>query len=129
MNATILKLAALSALLSASSFAMAGANSGIIHFTGSIVEPPCSTGNFDGGKVGIHCPSRSAFDVAFQRVGPNASAANTTITLTRDGKTLDVKEAAAYRMALQGDVQLGLLAKKPAAGAELSPVIMTISYL
>ncbi|MEO6919086.1 MAG: hypothetical protein ABI171_08740 [Collimonas sp.] len=129
MNITILKLAVASALLSVSVSAMANANGGIIHFVGAIVEPPCSTGSFDGGQISIRCETRSAFDVAFRRVGPNANSPNTTVTLTRDGKALDIKEANAYRMALQGNTQLGLSVKKTAARAELSPVIMTISYL
>jgi type 1 fimbria pilin len=129
MNITILKLAVASAVLATSSGAMASTNGGIIHFVGSIVEPPCSTGNFDGSQLNIHCEQRSAFDVTFQRVSTNASSPHATITLTRDGKPLGIKEAGVYRMALQGNAQLGLVAKNAAAGEALGPVIMTISYL
>ncbi|AMP06035.1 hypothetical protein [Collimonas pratensis] len=129
MNIAILKLAAASALLSAASGAMAGANSGIIHFVGSIVEPPCSTSSVERGQINIHCEQRSAFDVTFQRIGADAGLSKTTVTLTRDGKPLGDKEASAYRMALQGDAQLGLSVKNAAADADTRPVIMTISYL
>lgn len=129
MNIFLLKLAAASALLSLASSAMAGANGGIIQFTGNIVEPPCSTGSFDAGKINIHCDKSSAVAVSFQRVGPAASSAAAIVTLTRDGKALGSQEATAYRMALQGDSQLGLRVAPQAAGATISPVVMTISYL
>ncbi|WP_211443650.1 hypothetical protein [Collimonas humicola] len=129
MNIAILKLAAASALLSLASGAMASANGGIIHFVGSIVEPPCSAGSFEAGQINIHCEQRSAFDVSFQRIGSSAGFAKTTVTLTRDGKPLGNKEASAYRMALQGNTQLGLSVENAAADADTRPVIMTISYL
>lgn len=129
MNIAILKLAAASALLSAASGAMASANGGIIHFAGSIVEPPCSTSSVEHGQINIHCEQRSAFDVTFQRIGADAGLNKTTVTLTRDGKPLGDKEASAYRMALQGNAQLGLSVKNAAADADTRPVIMTISYL
>jgi type 1 fimbria pilin len=129
MNILLLKLAAASALLSLASGAMASANGGIIHFTGNIVEPPCSTGSFDAGKLAIHCDKRSAVAVSFQRVGPAASSAAAIVTLTRDGKVLGSQETTAYRMALQGNSQLGLRVAPQAAGAIISPVLMTISYL
>lgn len=129
MNTTILKLAAASALLCATSGAMAGANSGIIHFVGNIVEPPCLTSNAEAGRINIQCERRSAFDVSFQRIGPDASGSKTTVTMTRDGKPLDNKEASAYRMALQGGTQLGLSVKKTAGAADPRPVLMTISYM
>lgn len=129
MNILLLKLAAASALLSLASGAMASANGGIIHFTGSIVEPPCSTGSFDAGKLDIHCDKSSPVAVSFQRVGPAAGSAAATVTLTRDGKVLGNQEATAYRMALQGNSQLGLRVAPQAAGAAIGPVIMTISYL
>ena len=129
MNIALLKLAAASALLSLASGAMASANGGIIHFTGNIVEPPCSTGSFDAGQINIHCDKRSAVAVSFQRVGPSADSATTIVTLTRDGKALGTEEATAYRLALQGNSRLGLRVAPAAAGATLSPVVMTISYL
>jgi type 1 fimbria pilin len=128
MKISLLKLAAVSALLSLISSAMAGTNGGTIHFTGSIVESPCSTGSFSGGQLNLQCDRPSAFAVSFQRVGADANPA-AAITLTRDGKPLGTAEATAYRMALRGHTQLGLSAKTPAAGATVSPVIMTVSYL
>ena len=80
MNIFLLKLAAASALLSLASSAMAGANGGIIHFTGNIIEPPCSTGSFDAGKLDIHCDKSSAVAVSFQRVGPVANSAAVIVT-------------------------------------------------
>ncbi|HWW99652.1 hypothetical protein [Collimonas sp.] len=129
MNIAILKLAAASALLSAASGAMASANGGIIHFVGSIVEPPCSTSSVERGQINIHCEQRSAFDVSFQRIGADAGLGKTTVTLTRDGKPLGDKEASIYRMALQGNTQLGLSVKNAAADADPRPLIMTISYM
>jgi len=129
MNITILKLAAASALLCATSGAMASANGGIIHFFGSIVEPPCSTSSAEAGQINIQCEKRSAFDVTFQRIGHDAGLSKATVTLTRDGKPLGDKEASAYRIALQGNTQLGLSVKNTVAGVDPRPVIMTISYL
>ncbi|WP_211464499.1 type 1 fimbrial protein [Collimonas silvisoli] len=137
MRIVTLQFAAASVLLSLASSAMAaGGNSGVIHFTGSIVEPPCTTSTTStaGSKqratidMNLSCDHRSAFDVAFQQIGPNANSA-TTITLSRDGKPLGSEEAAYYRMAFKGQTNLRLTAKRSAAGGELSPVIMTISYL
>ncbi|SDX39000.1 hypothetical protein SAMN04515617_103192 [Collimonas sp. OK242] len=129
MKIVLLKLTVLSALLSLASGAMASANGGTIHFTGSIVEPPCSTGSFNAGQLDLQCDKLSAFAVSFQRTGSEANSAATTITLTRDGKPLGTQEAAAFQMTLRGHTQLGLSAKTPAAGAALSPVVMTVSYL
>lgn len=129
MKIALLKLTVLSALLSLTASAMAGGNGGTIHFTGSIVESPCSTGSFSAGQLNLQCDRTSAFAVSFQRVGSDANSAATTITLTRDGKPLGTEEATAYQMALRGHTQLGLSAKTPAAGTTLSPVIMTVSYL
>ncbi|SFI39112.1 hypothetical protein SAMN04515618_1213 [Collimonas sp. OK307] len=129
MRISLLKLAAASALLALTSSAMAGASGGTIHFTGSIVESPCSTGSASAGQLNLQCDRPSAFAVSFQRVGSDVHSAATTITLTRDGKPLGTQEATAYQMALQGHTQLGLSAKAPAAGATLSPVMVTVSYL
>ncbi|HWW07795.1 hypothetical protein [Collimonas sp.] len=140
MKITTLQFATASALLFIASSAMAaGANGGIIHFTGSIVEPPCTTsisnaGSNAGSKQGaatnmnISCDHHSAFDVAFQQVGPNASPA-VAVTLSRDGKLLGSEEAAYYRMAFKGQTMLRLAARHSAADGALNPVIMTISYL
>ncbi|AMP00969.1 hypothetical protein CAter282_3153 [Collimonas arenae] len=132
MTCTPLKLAAALVLLPLASAAMAATNGGTIHFVGSIVEPPCTTSMADSSgsaavQVSIHCEKRSAFDVAFQRVGPNANSP-TTISLTRDGKLLGSEEAAQYRIALQGQTSLSLAAKKAAAGTPLGPLVMTITY-
>ena len=140
MKITTLQFATASVVLSIASSAMAaGANGGIIHFTGSIVEPPCSTsitnaGSNAGSKQGaatdmnISCDQHSAFDVAFQQVRPNASS-TASVTLSRDGKLLGSEEAAYYRMAFKGQTMLRLAARHPAADGALNPVIMTISYL
>ncbi|MFJ2988414.1 hypothetical protein ACIPF8_11135 [Collimonas sp. NPDC087041] len=132
MTFTRLKLAAAFILLPLASVAIAGTNGGTIHFVGSIVEPPCATNMVDSSgpaamQVNIHCDRHSAFDVAFQRVGPGANSP-ATISLTRDGKPLGTEEAAPYRVALQGQTSLGLVANKAATGTALGPVIMTITY-
>lgn len=129
MKISLLKLAVASALLALTSSAMAGAIGGTIHFSGSIVAPPCSTGSFNAGQLNLQCDRPSVFAVSFQRVGSDANPGATTITLTRDGKPLGSQETTAYQMALQGHTQLGLSAKAPAAGATLSPVMVTVSYL
>ncbi len=129
MKISLLKLTVASALLALTSSAMAGASGGTIHFSGSIVESPCSTGSFSAGQLNLQCDRPSAFAVSFQRVGTDANSTATTITLTRDGKPLGTQEATAYRMALQGHTQLGLTAKTAVAGATLSPVMVTVSYL
>jgi len=144
MKITTLQFATASVVLSIASSAMAaGANGGIIHFTGSIVEPPCTTsitnaasaaGSNAGSQQGaatnmnISCDQHSAFDVAFQQVRPNASS-TASVTLSRDGKLLGSEEAAYYRMAFKGQTMLRLAARHPAADGALNPVIMTISYL
>ena len=127
MRISLLKLAVASALLALTSNAMASANGGTIHFTGNIVESPCSIDSSSAGQVNLQCDRPSAFAVSFQRVAPDANSA--TITLTRDGKPLGAQEATAYQMALRGNTQLGLSGKTPDAGATLGPVIITVSYL
>ncbi|WP_246542083.1 hypothetical protein [Collimonas antrihumi] len=129
MKISLSKLAVASALLALASSAMASANGGTIQFSGRIVAPPCSTGSFNAGQLNLQCDNLSAFAVSFQRVGSNANPAATTITLTRDGKPLGTEEATSYQMVLRGHTQLGLSAKAPAAGATLSPVMMTVTYL
>lgn len=129
MNISLLKIVVASTLLALTSSAMADASGGTIQFTGRIVAPPCSTGSFNAGQLNLQCDYPSAFAVSFQRVDTNANPAATTITLTRDGKPLGTQEAAAYQIALRGHTQLALSAKAPAAGATVSPVIMTVSYL
>lgn len=112
--------------------AMAGANSGTIHFVGNIVKPPCATsmaGNSASGamQMNVDCGARSAFYVSFQRVGPNANS-SATISLRRNGKLLGTEEATLYRMAFQGKTNLALAARAPGTGAAVGPVIMTIAY-
>lgn len=130
MSFSAQKLVAAFILLPLATAAMAGTNSGTIHFVGRIVEPPCVTNMADNFRsaamqMNIDCRPRSAFVVSFQRVGLNANS-TATLSLRRNGKLLGTEEANPYRVAFQGKTNLALAAHT--TGAALGPVIMTVAY-
>ncbi|MFC5474442.1 hypothetical protein [Paraherbaspirillum soli] len=141
MKLISVQLAAASTLLCLASSVTAGGSSGVIHFTGALVEPPCEFNTASDAtpspatlQLDLHCPERTAFDVSFQRVGrpaASAAAAASNISFSRDGKPLGPAAAASYAMAFQGTSRLALEANQIGSRAAASgpvPVLMTITY-
>ncbi|TCW77961.1 hypothetical protein C5O80_32810 [Burkholderia sp. SRS-46] len=75
---------ALAVSLLASSPSFAGEASGIIHFTGMIVEPPCSfdvdAGNAARASVRPDCPRPAAGRIAFVDAATQQAVKTTTFT-------------------------------------------------
>ncbi|MQR01550.1 type 1 fimbrial protein [Glaciimonas soli] len=112
----------------------ASAPGGTIHFSGRIVESPCT---FDtaateqsANTINANCPRPAAFDISFNNAKNAAGPALSNVTLTQGGKALSKDQMQRVNLQFSGQKSLNVIAngEKNSSG-KTDPVVMTVTYL